>query len=755
MAFRFLWLVPCNVPSMETQPVSCLVLSALMLWSPFFLPLFLFAPYFLLLAAEISLHETSDSGMGHKRAPFRGVAKDVKGRAACYKQDWTAGFRTGFRILAPTTYIFFASALPVIAFGEQLSRETDGKLSTVETLASTAICGILHSLIGGQPMLILGVAEPTIIMYSYLYSFTKGRADLQTDLFLAWSGWVCIWTALMLFLLAMSNASGVISRFTRVAGELFGMLITVLFIQEAIRGVVSEFGVPKGEDASSLLYQIQWLYTNGLLAVIFSFGVFLTALKSRRARSWRYGTGWFRSFIADYGVPLMVVVWTAISYAVPSNIPSGVPRRLFSPLPWESASLYHWTVAKDLLRVPPVYIVIALLPAAMIAGLYFFDHSVASQMAQQNEFNLKNPSAYHYDILVLGFMVLICGLLGLPPSNGVLPQSPMHTKSLAVLKRQLIRKKMVQSAKECIKQQATDSEIYGKMEEVFIGMDKGHTAVPVDKELKDLKDAVMRNDNGESKAPFDPEKHIDAHLPVRVNEQRLTNLLQSILVGVCLCVMPVIKMIPTSVLWGYFAYMAIDSLPGNQFWERLLLLFITPGRRYKVLEAVHASFVESVPFRTIAAFTLFQLVYLLICFGVTWIPIAGILFPVPFFLLIIIRQHLLPKLFHPRHLWELDAAEYEEIAGAAHGSRNFSMKEEAVCQSRNENSSSGVQVCDAEILDQYTTSRGELKLRAVSFKEDRFLQASFLTVPSYILSKVHPKVSERDKIPATNETRRI
>ncbi|XLS81739.1 hypothetical protein HN51_047570 [Arachis hypogaea] len=28
------------------------------------------------------------------------------------------------------------------------------------------------------------------------------------------------------------------------------------------------------------------------------------------------------------------------------------------------------------------------------------------------------------------------------PSNGVLPQSPMHTKSLAVLKKQLIRRKM-------------------------------------------------------------------------------------------------------------------------------------------------------------------------------------------------------------------------------------------------------------------------------------------------------------------------
>ena len=46
---------------------------------------------------------------------------------------------------------------------------------------------------------------------------------------------VCIWTACFLFLLAMFNASAIISRFTRVAGELFGMLITVLFIQEAIK----------------------------------------------------------------------------------------------------------------------------------------------------------------------------------------------------------------------------------------------------------------------------------------------------------------------------------------------------------------------------------------------------------------------------------------------------------------------------------------------------------------------------------------
>ncbi|KAL5156542.1 Boron transporter 4 [Glycine soja] len=607
------------------------------------------------------------------KTPLKGVINDLRGRAVYYKDDWTSGLYSGTGILAPTTYIFFASALPVIAFGEQLSRDTDGSLSTVETLASTAICGIIHSILGGQPLLIVGVAEPTIIMYTYLYNFAKNRDSLGRELFLAWAGWVCVWTALLLFLLAIFNAGNIINRFTRIAGEIFGMLITVLFIQEAIK-------VSLGYSSISL--------------------------------------GWFRSFIADYGVPFMVVVWTALSFIVPSKVPSGVPRRLTSPLAWESTSLHHWTVIKDMGEVSLAYIFAAFIPALMIAGLYFFDHSVASQMAQQKEFNLRKPSAYHYDILLLGLTTLLCGLIGLPPSNGVLPQSPMHTKSLAVLKKQLIRRKMVKSAKESIRQKASKSEIYGKMQAVFIEMDSCPDNHLVVKELEDLKEVVL---NGEdkglnNKSTFDPEKHIDAYLPVRVKEQRVSNLLQSLLVGASVFAMPAIKKIPTSVLWGYFAYMAIDSLPGNQFWERILLLFVTPSRWYKLLEGDHASFVESVPYKYIVFFTLFQCVYFLVCFGVTWIPIAGILFPLPFFLLITLRQHILPKLFKPHHLRELDAAEYEEIVGAPALSFNKSFREvESPLVGSKE-------IGNAEILDELTTNRGELKVRTVSFGEERNCQ---------------------------------
>ncbi|PWA68050.1 HCO3- transporter family [Artemisia annua] len=40
-----------------------------------------------------------------------------------------------------------------------------------------------------------------------------------------------------------------------------------------------------------------------------------------------------------------------LGFFVPSNIPSGVPRRLFSPLLWESESAYHWTVIKDMGKI--------------------------------------------------------------------------------------------------------------------------------------------------------------------------------------------------------------------------------------------------------------------------------------------------------------------------------------------------------------------------------------------------------------------
>ncbi|KAK7303637.1 hypothetical protein RJT34_14548 [Clitoria ternatea] len=668
--------------------------------------------------------------------PFRGIKNDLRRRLMCYKEDWIGGLTAGFRILAPTTYIFFASAVPVISFGEQLERDTDGVLTAVQTLASTALCGIIHSIIGGQPLLILGVAEPTVIMYTFMFNFAKSRPDLGSKLFLAWTGWVCMWTAILLFLLAILGACSIINRFTRLAGELFGLLIAMLFMQEAIKGLVNEFHIPERANPTSPEFQSSWRFGNGMFALILSFGLLLTALRSRKARSWRYGSGCLRGLIADYGVPLMVLLWTAISYIPAGNIPKGIPRRLFSPNPWSAGAFENWTVIKDMLNVPVLYIIGAFIPATMIAVLYYFDHSVASQLAQQKEFNLRKPPSFHYDLLLLGFMVILCGLIGIPPSNGVIPQSPMHTKSLATLKHQLLRNQLVATARRAMRNQESLGQVYESMQDAYRQMQTPLVhQEPSSQGLKELKESTIQlaSSMGSINAPvdesiFDVEKEIDDLLPVEVKEQRVSNLLQSLMVGGCVAAMPFLKMIPTSVLWGYFAFMAIENLPGNQFWERILLVFTAPSRRYKVLETYHATYVETVPFKTIAVFTLFQTAYLFVCFGITWIPIAGVLFPLMIMLLVPVRQYILPKIFKGAHLQDLDAAEYEEVPALP-----FNLDTEG------ELGRTASCVDDGEILDgMVTRGRGEVR-RVCSLK----LMSSTATPSQELTSLQSPRLQDK------------
>ena len=84
----------------------------------------------------------------------------------------------------------------------------------------------------------------------------------------------------------------------------------------------------------------------------------------------------------------------------------------------------------------------ALVPAIIITILFYFDHNVSSQMAQRPEHNLRKPAAYNYDLALLAVMTLACGLLGLPPVNGVLPQAPMHTSRLGTMRGIMTRERL-------------------------------------------------------------------------------------------------------------------------------------------------------------------------------------------------------------------------------------------------------------------------------------------------------------------------
>ena len=110
-----------------------------------------------------------------------------------------------------------------------------GILTGVQTLLATTVCGVLQAVLGGQPLLIVGVAEPIVLVYHYMFDFANKQAGLGPGLYLAWASWVCVFAGIMILVLAAVNSCRFINKFTRFSGELFGMLIAVLFLQQTVK----------------------------------------------------------------------------------------------------------------------------------------------------------------------------------------------------------------------------------------------------------------------------------------------------------------------------------------------------------------------------------------------------------------------------------------------------------------------------------------------------------------------------------------
>jgi hypothetical protein len=63
--------------------------------------------------------------------------------------------------------------------------------------------------------------------------------------------------------------------------------------------------------------------------------------------------------------------------------------------------------------------------------------AVSALITQGSEFPLRKPPGFHWDYLLLGIIMGICGILGLPFPNGLIPQGPLHTKALSVYRTEI------------------------------------------------------------------------------------------------------------------------------------------------------------------------------------------------------------------------------------------------------------------------------------------------------------------------------
>ncbi|CAB3410439.1 unnamed protein product [Caenorhabditis bovis] len=140
---------------------------------------------------------------------------------------------------------------------------------------------------------------------------------------------------------------------------------------------------------------------------------------------------------------------------------------------------------------------------------------------------------------------------------------------------------------------------------------------------------------------------------VNVRETRLATLLAHIaFIPIYFFLVPYItQFIPTSIFNGVFLFMAFSSLTGNEFWERILLIF-TEQRAYPPTH-----YIRQVPQRIIHKFTIIEIVQLVILLAVgfaQW-PYLEMIYPIIIGLFVPFRHFVLPLFIRRDYLEAIDS----------------------------------------------------------------------------------------------------
>jgi hypothetical protein len=358
-------------------------------------------------------HDSKSNGsvVGRTGFLFGGVAVNIRRVARFYGSDFRDGLQP--KTFASTIFMYFACLAPAVAFGGLIAKLTAGQVGAVEMLVSTAVCGTLYALLAGQPLTILGSTGPVVIFIGILFDLCQ-RWDIP---FLPAFGWVGIWVSLILIVLAAVEASTLIRWFTRFTDEIFAALISFIFIAEAVT------------DSFSGLLDPVIPKDSALLAAVLALGTYMLASRLARFRRSRYLRPLARTFLADFGPAIAMSVMTlAAIYYHPAAV-----ETLAVPSEFGTTSGRPWLVD---LGAASLWVKLgAVVPAVLVSVLLFLDQNITVRLVNNPKNALTKGFGYHLDLLVVGILVGVCSLFGLPWMVAATVRSLNHVQSLATVER--------------------------------------------------------------------------------------------------------------------------------------------------------------------------------------------------------------------------------------------------------------------------------------------------------------------------------
>ncbi|XP_074639855.1 electroneutral sodium bicarbonate exchanger 1-like isoform X1 [Acropora palmata] len=547
-----------------------------------------------------------------------GLIADMKRRAPWYWSDFKDALNP--QCIASIIFIYFACLTPIITFGGVMGTKTGKNMAAMEQILAGGIGGVLFSLFGGQPLIILGATGPMLVFEEILYTFCEG---FGID-YLPFRLWIGIWTMLYCFILVVTDASAFVRYFTRFTEESFATLIALIFIVEGFKKLVHVLHdspvkvgdangyidwnacqcVPKdmvdnftrfnSNTSFYLDYPLgdcerygghlvgQACHNNVFfLSVILSLGTFALALSLKGFRTSPYFPTKVRAVISDFAILIAIMVMVGVDVAFGVNTP-----KLDIPLKFQpTASEKRGWVIPPLGKNPVWTIPAAAIPALLATILVFMDQQITALIVNRREHKLKKGAGYHLDLLLVAIIIGICSLLGLPWVVAATVLSVGHVQSLFV-----------------------ESQCTAPGEKTqFLG----------------------------------------------VREQRVTGTFIFILIGLTVFIAPILKYLPMPVLFGLFFYMGFSALKGLQFFERLKIIFMPVKHQPDLM------YLRQVPLNRIHIFTFIQLFCLAVLWAIKSTP-AALIFPVMVLMLVAVRK-VMEKIFTLYELEVLDDLMPENI----------------------------------------------------------------------------------------------
>lgn len=228
--------------------------------------------------------------------------------------------------------------------------------------------------------------------------------------------WSLIHAAWMHYLLAIFNAHDWTMQYvTTFSTEIFSFLNSLIYFHKAIQEL---------KRAHNNLSFAAFLYS-----IIGAIGTCLVAVFLSTAEKWKpLFHRYIRMGLSEYAAAISIILFIGMPRI--GELATLDKQTLQVSKSFRPSSPERKTFFVKFWQLPVTWIFAAILPGLVITILFFFDHEISSIICTLKRYNTKKPFGFAWDIVLLGTTTAMCGILGIPPANGLLPQAPLHSESL-------------------------------------------------------------------------------------------------------------------------------------------------------------------------------------------------------------------------------------------------------------------------------------------------------------------------------------